>query len=592
MENLLTNGLAPLEIQSKVGNHKISVSDALVRCLIEAGVDYVFGMPGGATIPFHKSIDDVDEIDFVLTSHEGGAAYMADCYARVSGKISVCCATTGPGATNLLTGVASALQDSVPMLVITGMNPMDTWGRGDFQESSPYWLLDTVKIFSTVCKLSEVVVSEKTLLHRVQNAIATALRGRPGPVHLAIPRDIWSKKIHYKPLDPVILLPCVPAPSSDAINQVISALESADHPLIIFGSGASSEAVACLFELSKKHCIPIISTPRAKGKLFTSASPYYLGSMGISATPMVDELFEATEFDTVLTVGVGFNSYATNAWDKIVESTATMIQVNIAPEEIGRNYRANIGIVADGAVFAENLLARDNVFSAPHFLSQRRKWADGWAARPKWPLSTTPHSQDGKGIHPLDIIRAVDKVVQDNGIVLADSSSILLWATHYFPDRPNRRLLTVWGWASMGHVTAGAIGAKLAEPTADVVVLTGDGCFLMNGNEIATAVGLNLPIVWVVNVNAQLGMIHYELRESKKTASATMLHHDFAGFAKALGAHGVTCSNATELPDLIAEGLKKSAPTVIHVEADVMPTPPVGNKRAGGARWKEYVAGI
>lgn len=592
MDHSLASVLSSTAMQPQVGGERISVADAVVRCMAEAGIKHVFGVPGGTTIPLHTSIDDVDEIDFVLTAHEGGASYMADCYARITGRISACCATTGPGATNLLTGIASARQDSVPMLVITGMNPMDTWGRGDFQECSPFWLLDTVKMFSSVCKLSEVVVSEKTVLHRLKNAITTALRGRPGPVHLAIPRDLWSKEIRYEPMDIASLVPHVPAPSLEAMSEVIAKLAVAKHPLIIFGSGATDEAVEALFYVSEIHGIPIVSTPRAKGKWFRAASPYYLGSMGISATPVVDTLFENTDFDFVLSVGAGFGSYATNNWDPLTSGNATMAQVNIDPNEIGRNYPADIGIVSDGAAFAKTLQMQMGTLPTSEQVIERRKWAKTWTPGPRWPLVEFKDDASAQGVHPQNIIRAVDSAVGRGGIILADSSSILLWATHYLPDRAERRFVSVWGWASMGHVTAGAIGAQLADPDAGVVVLTGDGCFLMNGNEISTAVALKQPIVWVVNVNAQLGMIHYELRGPNKTKSATLRRHDFVGFALSLGAHGVCCRDSSKLADLIAQGLKKNLPTVIQVDTDPLPVPPMGNKKVGGARWREHIAGI
>ena len=592
MDTSLADSVQPTIHQSKAMRDRLSVADAIVRCLSEAGVRKVFGVPGGATIPLHASIDDIDEIDFILTAHEGGAAYMADCYARVSGKLAVCCATTGPGATNLLTGVASARQDSVPMLVITGMNPIDTWGRGDFQECSPYWQLDTVKMFSSACKLSEVVVSEKTLLHRLKNAIATALRGRPGPVHLAIPRDLWPKSIRYEPLDGATLLPRMPIPDLETIKEIVTLLSTAKHPLIIFGSGASDRAVEALFAVCDIYGIPIVSTPRAKGKYFRSVSNYYLGSMGISAMPLVDRLFESTEFDVVIAVGVGFGSYATNTWDQTFVPRGTMVQVNIDPNEIGRNYRADIGIVSDACVFAESLLKLVKEMPASEAISARRQWADAWALSPRWSSVTSTKDSPSQGVHPKDIIRAVDSAVGAGGLIMADSSSILLWATHYLPDRPKRRFLSVWGWASMGHVTAGAIGAKLSEPRTHVVVLTGDGCFLMNGNEVATAVSLKLPIVWIVNVNAQLGMIHYELRGSKSTASATIGRYDFVAYARSLGARGVHCRDAEQLPCQISEGFGKNVPTVIQVDTDPRPVPPMGNKKAGGARWREYITGI
>ena len=570
---------------------RMPLADAVVRFLEDVGIKYVFGLPGGATIPFHTSLEDSDVVEFVLTAHEGGASYMADCYARVSGQMAACCATTGPGATNLLTGIASAKQDSVPMLVLTGMNPIDTWGRGDFQECSPYWHLDTAQMLKSACKMSEVVVSEKSALHRLSCAIATARQGRPGPVHLAIPRDLWTKSVNYSPTQFLSARPHAPAPSQTAVDQAARQLMRAQNPLIIFGSGTGDAALAILLEISEFYAIPIVSTPRAKGTRFETCSKYYLGSMGISASPVVDQLFECTEFDVVLSVGAGMGSYATNTWDRFAHKDASFIQVNIDPNDIGRNYPCDLGIVSDAQTFAACLQERLKAKPVHSAISSRRAWANIWVSSTDAPIEPRLEDvSDGEGVHPHDIVRAVDVALGETGVVLADSSSILLWATHYLPERPKRRLVTVWGWASMGHVTAGAIGAKLAEPDADVVVLTGDGCFLMNGNEVATAASLNLPIVWVINANTQLGMIHYELRAHEKTRSATLRGHDFVNYARALGAHGVLCKDANDLAALISAGLSKDLPTVIQVETNPHLSPPMGNKKAGGMRWKERLA--
>ena len=571
---------------------KRPVADVVVEYLVAAGVRKVFGVPGGATIPFHMSLEKHDEIDFVLTRHEGGAAFMADCYARVSGGLGVCCATTGPGATNLMTGVGAAYMDSVPVLAITGMNPIDSWGRGDFQECTPYAGVNTTDMFRSLCKSSEVVVSEKLIQYRLRNAIATALSGRPGPVHLAIPRDLWGRRIAAEPfaLGKHLALPSAPAPNQ--LNAVARLLLGAVRPLIICGSGTSRQATAHLFEIADRFSIPIVTTPRGKGKGAPALARAYLGNTGISATPVVDDLIKSFTFDVVLTVGAGFGSYATNSWDPRIVPTRAMIQINIDPNALGRTFPADIAIVADSTQFAEML--HDLMTSkTPDALSRSRAaWMAQWTRREKWTFPPRVHHKIGDSIHPIEIIRAVDQVVGEQGLILADSNSILLWATHYLPERAGRRFIGAWGSASMGHMTAGAVGAKLAAPRADVVALVGDGCFLMNGTEVATAVDLGLPIVWVINVNAQLGMIHYELRASGLVGSTTLRSYDFSGFARSLGANGVRCDNPDNLAALIAAGLRDRRPTVIQVDVDPLVTPPMGMKKEGSAQWKAYVEQI
>jgi len=570
---------------------KRNIADLVIEHLVNEGVDKIFGIPGGATVPFHISLERHPDIEFILARHEGGAAFMADCYARTSGKLGVCCATTGPGATNLMTGVAAAFMDSIPMLVITGMNPTDTWGRGDFQESTPYFGIDTTQMFSSICKSSEIITSEKTLQFRLRNAIATAMTGRLGPVHIAISRDLWGKTVTAEIWDRSQYIAHAPSPSDEDIMQVIKLLENARRPLIIYGSGTAPPAACDLAEVSELLQVPLVTTPRAKGKGLTAVPSSFLGNMGISATPVVDQLMNENQFDVVLTVGAGFGSYATNCWFNSIQPTRSMIQVNIDPNAIGRIYPADIGIVADGAQFAAKLLYTIRA-SKPKATNERMAWLKRYSQQEKWPLlSSLPHDNDSL-LSPLEIIHAVDRAAGRQSIVMADSNSILLWATHHLPERPCRRFISVWGSASMGHVTAGAIGAKLANPGDDVIAMVGDGCFLMNGNEIATAVDLKLPIVWVVNTNHQLGMIHYELRATGQTRSATFRKHDIAGFARALGAFGIHHKPAQNLSNLIKESLHLDGPTVIQVDVDPKATPPMGLKKEGSRQWQEYISNL
>lgn len=573
------------------GDQKQTVADLVVEHLVAAGVEKIFGVPGGATIPFHNSIEKHEKIDFVLARHEGGAAFMADCYARVSGRLGVCCATTGPGATNLVTGVGAAYMDSVPLLVVTGMNPMDTWGRGDFQECTPYLGVDTTLLFKSACKSSELVVSEKTLQHRLRSAITTALSGRPGPVHLAIPRDLWGRRVSREPFHLARHVPSAPAPTQRRVDEVAALLLASTRPLIIYGSGTSADALADLFALCDWFEIPVVSTPRAKGKGVAFFPEVFMGHIGIAANRVADEFIASGTFDVVLIIGSSLGSYATNSWDPRIAATDTMIQVNIDPNALGRTFPADINIVADAGEFASMLNATMGRRRLHSSTKSRAAWLHDWRKREKWVFPALPVTRRGS-INPAQIIRAVDEVAGDGALILADSNSILLWATHYLPERPRRRFVSFWGAASMGHATAGIVGAKLAAPDADAIAIVGDGCFLMNGTELASAVDLRLPIVWVVNANSQLGMIHYELRASDTTGSATFGVYDFAAFARSVGANGVVCEDSDTLPGLIALGLQSDRPTVIQVDVDPLMIPPMGMKKEGSARWKAYVESL
>lgn len=573
---------------------KKPVSDVVVDYLVSEGVDTVFGIPGGATIPLHASIERSPDLRFVLAKHEGGAAYMADCYARVSGKLGVCCATTGPGATNLITGVAAAYADSVPMLVITGMNPMDAWSFGDFQESTSFGV-DTVAMFKHITKMSDVVVTEKLIQPILRRALNVAQSGRPGPVHLAIPRDILPRAITPDIWLPRTYKPRPPSASTADIATVMEILEGSKRPLFVIGSGVVADAAADIAFVSEKYGVPIVCSPRAKSLFSNCGASFYLGTMGIAACPVVDRFLSDAGCDAVIAIGAGMGSYATNSWDPLLRQSGPMAQVNIDPKEIGKAFPADVGITSDAAAFAAGmraaLQARDREAIAA-LRTERLEWLQPYVATEKWPFASDAEHPVSAGPTPVQLVRAVDRALPQGGILMADSSSMLLWATHHFPETRGRRFIGVWGSASMGHVTAGAIGAKLAAGDRAVVALVGDGCFLMNGTEIATAAELGLPIVWIVNANGQLGMIHYEQRASGLTRSSELPLLDYAKIAEGLGAQGIRCDDTSVLPLHIARGLRSDRPTVIQVNVDPAPVPPLGRKKAGSARWKEHVAAI
>lgn len=575
-------------------NPKKPVSDVIVDYLVNEGVDTVFGIPGGATIPLHASIERSPHLRFVLAKHEGGAAFMADCYARVSGKLGVCCATTGPGATNLMTGVAAAYADSVAMLVLTGMNPTDAWALGDFQESTAFGV-DTVAMFKHITKMSEVVVTEKQVQPILRRALNIAQSGRPGPVHLAIPRDILSRAISPDVWLPTTYKPRPPSASSHDITAVAEVLASARRPVFIVGSGVGPDAAADIAFVSEKCAIPIVCSPRAKSLFSHYYASFYLGTMGIAACPVVDCFLGDAQCDAVIAIGAGMGSYATNSWDPLLRQNGPMVQVNIDAGEIGKTYPADIGIVSDAATFAAALrraVEGQDQETIEAQRTERLEWLRPYLALPKWPFAADADRPVPEGPAPDQIVRAVDRALPYGGILMADSSSMLLWATHHFPETQGRRFIGVWGSASMGHVTAGAVGAKLAAGDRAVVALVGDGCFLMNGTEIATAAELGLPIVWIVSANGQLGMIHYEQRASGLTQSSELPSLDYTKMAEGLGARGIRCDDTSELPIHIARGLRDDGPTVIQVNVNPVPSPPLGRKKAGGARWKEYVASI
>jgi len=555
---------------------KITTAQLLLRYLEEEEVKYVFGVPGTALIPFYDALNKQEFIKPILTKHEEGAAFMADGYARVSRKLGVCYATSGPGATNLVTGVANAYTDNVPILVLTGQVPTSIYGKGTFQDSTKEGI-DSVALFDPMTKLSEMIISRYKMPELLREAIRTAFSGKMGPVHLSYPKDIMAEELEEDLLPPSRYR--VPASYFDR-KLVIDAAEklvNARKPAMLVGSGViNSDACMEVLELAELLNIPVATSAKAKGA-FPEKHPLALGVLGFSGSPAAENYLTG-DVDVLLVVGSSLNQLTTSSWDPHLKPSECLIHINIDPAEIGKNYVADIGLIGDcQAVLNETsfrvlreLQAHDPKKERPVEKVREFKEKVGMF------LDKDKMYSESVPVKPQTLMREIQEVLSDDTILFVDTGSHISWAIHYLQfNQPN--FYSPFGLLAMGYATAAAIGGKLAAPERPVVALVGDGCFQMNGMEVATAVNYDVPVVWIVENNSLLGLVH-ELQKcdlGENTVSTSFKEINCAKIAEGLGAKGYRIERPGELGETLTEALKSEEPTVIDVKIDPHEVPPI-----------------
>lgn len=555
---------------------KITTAELLLKYLEGEGVEYIFGVPGLSLVPFFAATNKQDAIKLILSKHEEGAAFMADGYARISGKLGVCYATSGPGTTNLMTGVATAYVDNVPLLVITGQVPTSIYGKGTVQDSTKEGV-DSVAMFDPITKYSTMIISRYKVPETIREALRIAFSGKKGPVHISYPKDLMDAEIEDT------LLPSrryrVESNYFDR-KLVIDATEklvTAKKPAMLVGSGVvASDATMGVLELAEMLNIPVATTPKAKGA-FPEDHPLSLGVLGFSGSPAAEEYLMG-DVDVLLVVGASLNQITTFSWDPKLEPSDALIHINIDPSEIGKNYVADIGLVGDCRAVLDEISFRILRELQKHDPKEERPITDiikfkervgMFVAREKMFSESVP-------IKPQALMRELQENLPDDAIVFVDTGNHLCWAIHYLQfKKPN--IIFALGLATMGYAAAASIGGKLAAPDRPVIAIVGDGCFLMNGMEVATAVSHDIPVIWIVQNNARLGLIHDLQRYSlgDKTVATEFKEVNCAKVAEGLGAEGYRIERPGELSEILPEAIERAVPTVIDVIIDPNEVPPV-----------------
>ncbi len=591
---------------------KKNTAELIVEMLEEAGGEYIFCIPGGATEDLNIALHKTDKIKPIVTKHEQGAAFIADGYARVSGKLGICCATAGPGASNLITGIASAFSDSIPILALTGQVATSVFGKGAVQESGSEGV-NITSIFRNFTKYSGMLINEQRAPFMVEKAIklASSSTGRPGPVHLSLPADVMKKpavqrekhtfSVHNSRLF-----------SRDGVNKAAEILLNAKRPAIIVGWGvALSRAADELYELATLLNIPVATSPKAKGT-FPENEKLSLGVLGFAGSPVAKEYIVENDIDVLLAVGTSFNEMMTSGWDERLKPTECLIQIDIDDEIIGKNYLASIDLVGDARAALEEILhSAERIISiernklrksnSPR-LNRKKKISDGvYPDRLKGTACKTEITKLKKKHHlvpvtnfkraglynPRALVEDIQKNVPENSIYFADIGTSMAWAIRYLNMKNPYSFFVALGFCSMGYAVAAPVGAKLAFPDRPIIALVGDGSFLMNGTEVATAVNYGIPVVWVVFNNSMLGMVHHgrKLFETPipEGIPSGFKQVDFAKMAEGMGARGITIKGPKRITrqmmnGILAKGQSTGIPTVIDVHIDEKAVPPIHSR--------------
>ena len=533
---------------------QLTGSQILVECLKEQGVDTIFGYPGGAVLNIYDELyRHQDEIRHILTSHEQGASHAADGYARSTGKVGVCLATSGPGATNLVTGIATAYMDSVPMVAITGNVAVNLLGKDSFQE------VDIAGITMPVTKHNYIVKDVTQLADTLRKAFLIAQTGRPGPVLVDIAKDVTANKTEYLRVEPPVIERINNTFTAEDIEGALELIENSKRPVIFVGGGAViSDAYEEVRELVRKTDAPVTDTLMGKGA-FGGDEPYYTGMLGMHGTKTAN--LSVTECDLLITIGSRFSDRVTGNTARFARN-AKILQIDIDAAEINKNVLVHHAVIGD---IKEVLTALNEKLSD----QKHEEWINHVLdMKEKYPLKYRE-----TGLTGPYILEKLYEITGGDAIITTEVGQHQMWSAQYFKYKNPRTFITSGGLGTMGYGLGACIGAKVANPDKVVLNIAGDGCFRMNMNEIATATRYNIPIIQVIFNNHVLGMVRqwqslfYGERYSYTTLSDSV---DFVKLAEAMGAKAYRVTKKEEIEGVMKEAISLNIPVVIDciIESD------------------------
>ena len=538
---------------------KLNGSEIIVQCLLEQGVDTVFGYPGGAILNVYDALyKNSDKIRHILTSHEQGAAHAADGYARASGKVGVCMATSGPGATNLVTGIATAYMDSVPVVAITCNVTLPLLGKDSFQE------VDIAGITMPVTKHGFIVKNVEDLAPTIRSAFRIASTGRPGPVLVDVTKDVTGAVCEYEPETEEEAAAgnrkaCnhLAHYTEEQLEEAVQMIQSAKRPYLYVGGGAViSGASEEIRELDRLLDAPVCDTLMGKG-VFDGHDPHYTGMIGMHGTKASN--FGLSKADLVIALGTRFSDRQTGNPKKFVNQ-AKILQIDIDEAEINKNVKIDLALVGN----LKELLGKINAQLQP--VSN-----DAWMGEIQNLKETYPLRYDHSRLTCPMVIEALDKVTEGKAIVSTDVGQHQMWTAQYYTYSEPRTFLTSGGLGTMGYGLGACIGAKTARPDKVCVNIAGDGCFRMNLIELATASRYHIPIIEIVINNQVLGMVRqWQTLYYGKRYSATVLEDevDYCKTAEGLGCLAIRVTKPEELEPALRKAIESGRPTVLDCIID------------------------
>ncbi len=539
-------------------------AEIVVACLKEQGVDTVFGYPGGAILNIYDALyKHSDEIRHVLTSHEQGASHAADGYARATGKVGVCIATSGPGATNLVTGIATAYMDSIPLVAVTCNVGTSLLGKDSFQE------VDITGITMPITKHNFIVKDARDLAKVMRRAFRIAQCGRPGPVLIDITKDATANQAEYIEEVPDVILPDTSCITDADLEQAATLIREAEKPMIFVGGGAiAADASPELLEFAEKVDAPVCDSLMGKGA-FPGTHALYAGMLGMHGTKYAN--LGVAGCDLLITIGSRFSDRVFGNAAKFAQH-AKVLQIDVDPAEINKNIITSASIIGD----VKEVLKRLNP------LLDRQNHEE-WVAHIEDLKERFPLKYNQEGLTGPYIIEEIYRVTKGDAIICTEVGQHQMWAAQYYKYSKPRTLLTSGGLGTMGYGLGAAMGAKTARPEKTVINVAGDGCFRMNMNELATASRYNIPIVEVVINNHVLGMVRqWQTLFYGGRYSATVLDDkvDFVKVAEGLGCKAVRITKKEEVGPALKEAIAYGGPVVLDCQIDqddkVFPMVPAG----------------
>lgn len=529
---------------------KLTGAEIVIECLKEQGVDTVFGYPGGAILNIYDALyKHQDEITHILTSHEQGASHAADGYARATGKVGVCLATSGPGATNLVTGIATAYMDSIPVVAITCNVGVSLLGKDSFQE------VDIAGVTMPITKYNFIVKDVNRLASVIRRAFTIAKSGRPGPVLVDITKDVTAAECEYEYQAPQEVLPQTDTIREEDIEQAEELIRKAQKPFILVGGGAViSGASEELRAFAKKIQAPVADTLMGKGA-FDGTDELYTGMAGMHGTKASN--FGITECDLLIAIGARFSDRVTGNASKFA-SNAKILHIDVDPAEINKNIRSFANVIGDAKVILRKLNARLDPMNHDEWIMHIERLKD------MYPLRYNKNQLTG----PF-IMEKIYELTGGDAVIVTEVGQNQMWAAQYYKYKTPRTFISSGGLGTMGYGLGAAIGAKLGRKDKTVINIAGDGCFRMNMNELATATRYNIPVIEVIMNNHVLGMVRqWQDLFYGKRYSHTVLNDqvDFVKLAEAMGAKGYRVEKMEDFETVFKEAVELNIPVLIDCQ--------------------------
>ncbi|MGE5630853.1 MAG: biosynthetic-type acetolactate synthase large subunit [Caulobacteraceae bacterium] len=548
---------------------KLSGAEVLVECLREQGVDTIFGFPGGTVINIYDVLYDRKDIKHILTAHEQGATHAADGYARATGKVGVVLVTSGPGASNTVTGIATASRDSVPMVVITGQVARSLLGKDSFQE------LDITSITKPITKKNYIVKNPAKLPEIIREAFEVARSGRPGPVLVDIPKDIQSAEIEYQPMeiDTSYKTESLTDMSEEMqlyLDKAVELINNSKRPVIYAGGGVKiSDSCGELLEFAEKIKAPVSSSLMGTGA-FPGSHPYYMGLVGMHGSRCSN--MAISNCDLLIAVGARFSDRTICKADGFAPY-AHIIHIDIDPEEFGKNVDIKIPLCGDVKKFLKLLIGRVEEKKPSSWNKQIQSWKEAYAVKYK----------SNGSLNPQYLINKLHELTQGKNIITTEVGQNQMWTAQYYTFTEPRSFITSGGLGTMGYGLGAAIGAAVGKPDCRVINIAGDGSFKMNLAELSTISKYKLPIVQVLMNNKSLGMVRqwqkifYNERYSQTSIGDEI---NFSKLAEAFGIKSMKITEDAEVEKVLKKALKLNEPVLvecmIHPNDMVLPMVPAG----------------